>query len=50
MSLSLTLVSPGGELAPYVASGQTLPPATGGVPFNRIAYSAAHVVSDPRAP
>jgi len=49
MSLSLTLVSPGGALAPYVASGQTLPPATGGVPFNRIAYSAAHVVSDPRA-
>ena len=49
MSLSLTLLSPSGALAPYVASGQTLPPATGGVPFNRIAYSAAHVVADPLA-
>ena len=49
MSLSLTLVSPQGALAPYRVSGQTLPAATGGGPFNRIAYSAAHVVADPRA-
>ncbi len=45
----LTLVNDQGQLAPYTLQGQVLPPPTPGVAFNRIAYSAAHGVADPRA-
>jgi hypothetical protein len=55
MSLSLQLPSAGGDLFQYTLRG-TAPPAVRpalaegqGVKFNRIAYSAAHVVADPRA-
>jgi hypothetical protein len=55
MTLSLQLPSAGGDLFQYTLRG-TVPasarpePARGqGVKFNRIAYSAAHVVADPRA-
>ena len=49
MTLSLTLPVAGGALAPYALRGSApvRPPA--GVKFNRIAYSAAHVVADPLA-
>jgi hypothetical protein len=43
------LVNDQGQLAPYTLQGQVLPPPAQGVVFNRIAYSAAHVVADPRA-
>ncbi len=45
----LTLVNDQGQLAPYTLQGQVLPPPPKGLAFNRIAYSAAHVVADPRA-
>ncbi|MEY4711870.1 MAG: hypothetical protein RIS88_1320 [Pseudomonadota bacterium] len=45
----LTLVNDRGRLAPYTLQGQVLPAPAKGVAFNRIAYSAAHVVADPRA-
>lgn len=49
MTLSLTLPVAGGALAPYALRGRApaMPPA--GLKFNRIAYSAAHVVADPLA-
>ncbi|MBA3593595.1 MAG: DUF993 family protein, partial [Polaromonas sp.] len=49
MALSLTLPAVAGGLQPYTPQGATpvRPPA--GVKFNRIAYSAAHVVADPLA-
>ncbi|MBT2299691.1 dihydrodipicolinate synthase family protein [Variovorax paradoxus] len=49
MALSLTLPTAAGALAPYTLRGTTpvKPPAD--VKFNRIAYSAAHVVADPLA-
>jgi len=54
MSLSLQLPSAGGDLFQYTLRG--IPPAARParaegqrVKFNRIAYSAAHVVADPRA-
>ena len=49
MALTLTLPTAGGALAPYTLRGRVplKPPA--GVQFNRIAYSAAHVVADPLA-
>jgi hypothetical protein len=49
MALSLTLPVATGGLQPYTLQGSTpvRPPA--GVKFNRIAYSAAHVVADPLA-
>jgi hypothetical protein len=49
MTLSLQLPSAGGDLFQYTLRGTVpvRPPA--GVQFNRIAYSAAHVVADPRA-
>jgi hypothetical protein len=48
MPISLTLPQPDGGLARYDLSGTPIvkPPAVPG--FNRIAYAAAHVVSDPR--
>jgi hypothetical protein len=52
MALSLQLPSSKGELATYTLRGNPLAvrPAEGhGGKFNRIAYSAAHVVADPRA-
>ena len=49
MALSLTLPDARGALSAYTLTGT--PPArpAHGVVFNRIAYSAAHVVADPRA-
>jgi hypothetical protein len=49
--LSLTLVSPTGGLQPYTVHGEPLaePKLNRRPAFNRIAYSAAHVVADPRA-
>jgi hypothetical protein len=38
-----------GSLAPYRLSGQAMPVATPDAPFNRVVYSAAHVVADPFA-
>jgi hypothetical protein len=49
MALTLQLPTMGGELAAYALRGtQPVRPARG-VRFNRIAYSAAHVVADPRS-
>ncbi|HSH91163.1 MAG TPA: dihydrodipicolinate synthase family protein [Ramlibacter sp.] len=49
MSLSLRLPSPQGDLSTYALKGtQPVTPAKG-VKFDRIAYSAAHVVADPLA-
>tara|TARA_R110001599_G_scaffold200622_1_gene397341 strand:+ start:444 stop:1652 length:1209 start_codon:yes stop_codon:yes gene_type:complete len=49
MTLTLPLAGAHGDLAPYTLRGR--PPARPGTAtaFNRIAYSAAHVVADPRA-
>lgn len=49
MALSLTLPTSGGTLAPYALRGTTPARPDAGVKFNRIAYSAAHVVADPLA-
>jgi hypothetical protein len=49
MTLSLTLPTAAGKLAPYTLRGTTPVRPTAGVKFNRIAYSAAHVVADPLA-
>jgi hypothetical protein len=49
MALSLTLPVAGGTLAPYTLRGTTPVKPASGVKFNRIAYSAAHVVADPLA-
>jgi hypothetical protein len=49
MTLSLQLPSAGGHLVRYTLRGtQPVQPARGAA-FDRIAYSAAHVVADPRA-
>jgi hypothetical protein len=49
MALSLKLPAPGGKTEAYSLSGaQPVQPAKG-IKFNRIAYSAAHVVADPLA-
>jgi hypothetical protein len=49
MALTLTLPNASGTLAPYTLRGTVLAKPAGGVQFNRIAYSAAHVVADPLA-
>jgi hypothetical protein len=49
MNLSLTLPSARGALENYTLRGTPPPRPAPGQPFNRIAYSAAHVVADPRA-
>ena len=49
MALSLTLPVAGGTLAAYTLRGTTPVKPAPGVKFNRIAYSAAHVVADPLA-
>src|SRR5436305_956331 len=49
MALSLKLPTASGRIEAYsLAGAQPVQPAKG-VPFNRIAYSAAHVVADPLA-
>lgn len=48
--LKITLPQPDGTLAPYTLRGPgAFRPAAPGAQFTRIAYSAAHVVADPRA-
>jgi hypothetical protein len=49
MALSLQLPSPKGELAAYTLRGTAPVKPLPGVKFDRIAYSAAHVVANPRA-
>jgi hypothetical protein len=50
MTLQITLPTADGGLAPYTLRGPgSFTPAAPGTPLNRIAYSAAHVVADPRA-
>ena len=49
MTMTLQLAGANGALAPYTLRGQPLARPTVGPVFNRIAYSAAHVVADPRA-
>jgi len=49
MTLLLNLPSPSGTLERYTLRGTTPVRPSQGVTFNRIAYSAAHVVADPRA-
>lgn len=49
MALTLTLPVAAGDLQPYTLQGNTPVKPAPGVKFNRIAYSAAHVVADPLA-
>jgi len=49
MALTLTLPTASGSLAPYTLRGSVPVKPPAGVKFNRIAYSAAHVVADPLA-
>jgi hypothetical protein len=49
MALTLTLPTAAGSLQPYALRGATPIKPAAGVRFNRIAYSAAHVVADPLA-
>ncbi|MDP9605271.1 UNVERIFIED_ORG: hypothetical protein J2W38_005084 [Variovorax paradoxus] len=49
MALSLNLPTAGGTLAPYALRGTAPVKPDADVKFNRIAYSAAHVVADPMA-
>ncbi|HWP13772.1 MAG TPA: dihydrodipicolinate synthase family protein [Ramlibacter sp.] len=50
MALSLQMPSNAGDLFQYTLRGTAaIQPAPHGLPFNRVAYSAAHVVADPRA-
>jgi hypothetical protein len=49
MALSLTLPSLEGKLVGYTLTGTAPQKPAPGVKFNRIAYSAAHVVADPLA-
>lgn len=49
MALTLRLPDADGRLAPYTLSGAAPVQAQPGARFNRIAYSAAHVVADPLA-
>jgi hypothetical protein len=49
MTRSLQLPDPSGRLAAYTLRGTTPVKPPAGVKFNRIAYSAAHVVADPLA-
>jgi hypothetical protein len=49
MAIALTLPTASGALAPYTLRGNTPAKPSHGVRFNRIAYSAAHVVADPLA-
>lgn len=49
MTIALQLPAAGGALAHYTLRGSTPLKPTAGVRFNRVAYSAAHVVADPLA-
>ena len=49
MALGITLPTASGALAPYQLQGTVLQRRPAGLKFNRIAYSAAHVVADPLA-
>ncbi len=50
MSLTLKLPTADGRLQPYaLRASASIATAPAGTAFNRIAYSAAHVVADPRA-
>ncbi len=49
MALTLTLPTANRSLAPYALKGSVPAKPAPGVAFNRIAYSAAHVVADPLA-
>jgi hypothetical protein len=49
MTLSLTLPTASGKLEAYTLRGTAPAKPAQGVQFNRIAYSAAHVVADPLA-
>ncbi|MCZ2104453.1 MAG: dihydrodipicolinate synthase family protein [Comamonadaceae bacterium] len=49
MALTLQLPTTAGGLAPYTLRGQPPERPAAGARFNRIAYSAAHVVADPLA-
>lgn len=49
MALSLTLPTASGKLEAYTLRGTAPAKPARGVKFNRIAYSAAHVVADPLA-
>lgn len=49
MQNSLQLVNQNGQLASYRLQGKALARPKTAAPFNRIVYSAAHVVADPRA-
>lgn len=49
MALTLSLPVAAGGLRPYTLQGRTPVKPAPGVKFNRIAYSAAHVVADPLA-
>ena len=49
MPLSLPLVTAAGDLVPYALQGAVPVQPVPGARFNRIVYSAAHVVADPRA-
>jgi hypothetical protein len=49
MSLTLSLPTDSGALQPYTLGGTPVRPAAGPAKFDRIAYSAAHVVADARA-
>ena len=46
---TLTLLDTQGQSTPYAMQGRPLPPPKARHPFNRIAYSAAHVVADARS-
>ncbi len=50
MTSTLQLIGANGDLARYTLRGKPPVRPTSGPVFNRIAYSAAHVVADPRAP
>jgi len=49
MALNLALPNADGALAPYTLRGKVPAKPPAGVAFDRIAYSAAHVVADPLA-
>ena len=50
MSRPLRLLLPDGTIAPYMPHGRPLVLPKSRPAFNRVVYSAAHVVADPRAP
>ncbi len=45
--MHITLPDTRGSLETYALRGEALPMAKPGVPFNRVAFAAAHVVADP---